>query len=295
MIELRLLRYFVAVAETEHIGRASERLHLSPSPLSRQIRQLEEITALTLFERQRQRLRITRSGQWLLARARLVLAQVDALERDASRLSKGESGVLRVGFVKTAMWTSVLPSALGAFRARHPDVAIELKNARPAIQLPAVRRGDLDVAFVHEPPADERFACVALGEEPLRLAVARGHALAAKKTIAPADLEGIDWIALRSGRKEQRPNETLLAACARRGFTPNVRFTVSDQETMLGLIAAGMGAGLLPETVGASRLAAGVRLRPIPWLKLTRKLHAVTRGADRSAIAAAFVACLKGG
>ena len=91
MVELRLLRYFVAVAETEHIGHASRRLHVSQSPLSRQIRQLEEATGLTLFERERQRLRITRAGAWMLGRARLILANVAALERDAARLSRGET------------------------------------------------------------------------------------------------------------------------------------------------------------------------------------------------------------
>ena len=293
MIELRLLRYFVAVAETEHIGHAAKLLHVSQSPLSRQIRQLEEITELALFERERQRLRITSAGKWFLGRARIVLGQMDALERDAARLAKGETGTLRIGFVKTAMWSELLPRALGIFRARHPDVAIELKNARPAIQLPAIRRGELDVAFVHDAPTDEGLSCLVLREEPLGLAVPKAHALAKRKTIAPADLEGIDWIALRSARREARSNETLLAACARRGFRPHVRFTVSDQETMLGLIAAGMGVGFLPESSLVSRLATGVKLRPLRWLKLTRGLRAVTRGADVSSITLELITSLR--
>jgi DNA-binding transcriptional LysR family regulator len=292
MIELRLLRYFVAVAETEHIGRAAKVLHVSQSPLSRQIRQLEEATALTLFERDRQRLRITTAGQWLLGRARLVLSHVEALERDAARLSKGEAGTLRIGFVKAAMWSTVLPRALREFRARRADVAVELKGARPGAQLAAIRRGELDVAFVHEAPRDAGLACVVLREEVLCLAVPAEHPLAARKHVVPADLEGMDWVALRSGRREPRRNENLLAACARRGFTPRVRFTVSDQETMLGLVAAGMGVAFLPESVSASRLV-GVTLRQLPWLKLTRGLHAVTRSADLAATTTEFVACLK--
>lgn len=292
MLEIRLLRYYVAVAETEHIGRASKALHVSQSPLSRQIRQLEEATALTLFEREKQRLRITSEGKWLLGRARHILAQVHALERDAARLSRGETGTLRIGFVKTAMWSTLLPQALRAFRAKHSEVDIELKNARPAAQLRAVSRGEIDIAFVHESPTDPALSCLSLKEEALCLVLPAEHALAARRQIAPRDLEGADWIALRTARREHRRNEALLAACAKRGFVPNIRFTVNDQDTMVGLVAAGMGFAFSPESVDTSRIG-GVALRRLPWLKLTRGLRAVTRATNVTAITQEFVGCLK--
>jgi DNA-binding transcriptional LysR family regulator len=292
MLELRLLRYFVAVAETEHVGRAARALHVSQSPLSRQIRQLEEATALTLFAREKRRLRITSQGKWLLGRARHVLSQMQALERDAVRMSKGEVGTLRIGFVKTAMWSTLLPKALRQFRSTHADVAVELRSARPAVQLKAIARGALDVAFVHNPPTDGGLSCIVLRDEPLCLAVGDEHPLATRRHISPQDLEGVDWIALRAARREQRGNEALLAACARRGFVPNIRFTANDQETMAGLVAAGIGVGFLPESVRASR-PAGVTLRRLPWLKLKRALRAVTRSTNLSAIASDFVSCLK--
>src|SRR4051794_29510551 len=121
-LEPRLLRYFVTVAETEHVGKASKLLHISQSPLSRQIRQLEETTGLALFARERQRLHLTNAGRWLLPRARDVLAHLESLEREAARHAAGEVGRLRIGFVKTAMWTEVLPRALRRFRARRSDV-----------------------------------------------------------------------------------------------------------------------------------------------------------------------------
>ena len=292
MIELRLLRYFVAVAETEHVGRASKLLHVSQSPLSRQIRQLEEATRLALFERERQRLRITTDGRWLLGRARALLAQAETLERDALRLARGEVGTLRIGFVKTAMWTALLPRALRRFRAKHGSVVVELRSARTLVQLAALRAGELDVGFVHDAPPDDGVACHVATEEPLCLALPAGHALAERRRVTPADLDGMDWIALETGLRERTRNEALLAACERRGFTPTVRFSARDQDTIIGLVAAGMGAAFLPESAGASRRA-GVVLRALPWLKLSRALRAVTRVANVPRVAKEFVDCVK--
>lgn len=210
--------------------------------------------------------------------------------RDAARLARGEAGAIRIGFVKTAIWTSVLPRALRQFRAKHPHVKLELKNARPAAQLRAIARGELDLAFVHEAPKGEAFTSHALREDPLALAVPADHALAARKAIAPKDLEGADWIALAASRRGG--SDQLLAACAKRGFVPNVCFTAHDQETVLGLVSSGMGLAFLPESIRASR-ATGVVLRQLPWLEMSRSLHVVVRSGHVSAATTAFAACLK--
>src|ERR1700733_15338260 len=118
MLELRLLRYFVAVAEVEHVGRAAEALHISQSPLSRQLRQLEEQLGLRLFDRERQRLRLTHAGRWLLRESRRLLEHAERLQKEAAQVARGAWGSLRIGFVKSAMWTGVLPHALRAFRVR---------------------------------------------------------------------------------------------------------------------------------------------------------------------------------
>jgi len=116
MIELRLLRYFVAVAEAGHVGRAAERLHISQSPLSRQIRQLEDQLGLVLFDRERRRFRITKTGRWFLEEARDLLSHADRLARDVDRYGRGETGRVSIGFVQSAMWSSVLPVALRRFQ-----------------------------------------------------------------------------------------------------------------------------------------------------------------------------------
>jgi DNA-binding transcriptional LysR family regulator len=292
MIETRLLRYFVTVAETEHIGKASKVLHVSQSPLSRQIRQLEDATGLLLFERERQRIRITSDGKWLLERARRVLAELQGLERDAGRRARGEAGTLRVGFVKTAMTSGLLPRGLKRFREQHADVDVELQSARSAEQLEALLRGALDVALIHEATSDARLACRLLREEPLSLVVPATHPLAKRKAIVPADLHGCPWIALRAAPREANANDALLAACHRLGFAPRVAFAAHDQETVLGLVAAGMGVAFLPESFGATR-AADVTVRRLPWLEAHRRLYVLTRVADVSRITTEMLACLQ--
>ncbi|MGH8425309.1 MAG: LysR family transcriptional regulator, partial [Pseudomonas fluorescens] len=116
MIDIRQLRYFVAVAEEEHVGRAAERLHISQSPLSRQIAQLEERLGLTLFERSQQRIRLTRDGQTFLAETRALLTHANRLESLGKRLGRGEEGGLCIGYIENAMHAGVLPNALRVLR-----------------------------------------------------------------------------------------------------------------------------------------------------------------------------------
>jgi DNA-binding transcriptional LysR family regulator len=288
MIDLRLLRYFVAVAEVEHVGRAAEALGISQSPLSRQLRQLEELLGLRLFDRERQRLRRTGAGDWLLRESRGLIERAEQLERDAARVARGDSGRTRIGFVKSALWTGALPAALRSFRSKRPAVSIELRSATSEAQTTAVQRGDLDLGVVHEVSPHADLIHQELLSEPLLLAIGAQHRLARIKTIAPKDLDGADWIVLAP---KPGKHERFIGACGRAGFVPTVRFDAGDQSTVLGLVAAGMGLALLPKS--AERvLPVGVTLRELPWLRLCRSLHAIRRADDASPFAGEISACL---
>jgi DNA-binding transcriptional LysR family regulator len=288
VIDLRLLRYFVAVAEVEHVGRAAAALHISQSPLSLQLRQLEDSLGLRLFDRERQRLHLTSAGRWLLGESRILLERAEQLERDAARVARGDSGSVRIGFVKSAVWSGVLPAALRTFRSKRPGVSVGLRSASSATQVAAVLRGDLDVGLVHDVPPHEDLVHVELRSEPLLLALSSEHALARRASLAPKDLDGADWIVLAP---EPGKHERLLAACGRAGFVPTVRFEASDQATVLGLVDAGMGLALLPKS--AERVApGGVVLRRLPWLRLSRSLHAIRRRAAASPFATEIHASL---
>src|SRR5690348_7560262 len=134
MLDLRQLRYFVAVAEAEHVGRAAERLHISQSPLSRQIAQLEKNLGLTLFERSQQRIRLTSDGRVFLTEAHALLRHADRLENLGRRLGRGEEGGLCIGYVADAMHTGVLPSALRTLRDQRPGIHVALYDQESAEQ-----------------------------------------------------------------------------------------------------------------------------------------------------------------
>src|SRR5881275_1522994 len=149
-MELRHLRYFVAVAEELHFRRAAERLHMSQPPLSQQIRRLEDEVGATLFVRNQRRVELTAAGQAYLARARDILAAVEDAAREARRVQRGEVGRLDVGFVGSAMY-SVVPELLRAFRERFPDVGLRLRELGTAEQLRRLEDGRLDVGFLRPP------------------------------------------------------------------------------------------------------------------------------------------------
>src|SRR5215470_3343253 len=152
-MELRHLRYFVAVAEELHFGRAAIRLHMAQPPLSQQIRQLEQEIGVTLLNRTKRRVELTPAGRAFLEEARRTLAQAERSVRTAQRASRGETGFLAIGFVPTAD-LDVLPRVLRAWRRRCPDVEVELSALSPAQQVEALREGRIQVGILR-PPIDD--------------------------------------------------------------------------------------------------------------------------------------------
>ncbi len=292
MLELRLLRSFVAVAETEHVGRAAERLHISQSPLSRQVRQLEAQLGLVLFRREKQRIRLTDAGRWLRVEARALLDRASGLEREAGRRAQGETGTLAVGFVRTAMWSRLLPSALRRFRRAHPDVRVDLRVLASEGQFEELRRGDLDLGLVHTLPRDADLSAVELTVEPFLLALPRGHSLARRRRLAAGDLDGQAGVVL-SRAVHALGYDRLVAAAGRAGFVLEVRAEGSDHATVLGLVESGAGIALVPAS--ARRAGRGVVFRELPWFPLTTRLLLVRRSGPQPPLAAALAATLLAG
>jgi DNA-binding transcriptional LysR family regulator len=294
MLELRLVQSFVAVAEAEHVGQAAVRLHISQSPLSRQIRQLEQQLGLELFKREKRRVRLTDAGRWLLGEARELLERGARLERDAGRAAHGEIGRLAIGFVKSALWGGRVPGALRRFGVRHPEVRLELRNHESASQIELLRRGELDLALVHAAPRAPDLVCELLVDEPYLLAVPRTHALARPRRghrLAPGDLEGAPWVTLARGQ-HPAAHDRLLAACGRAGFVPEIRAEVSDHATLLAMVEAGLGLALLPGSARPARAAAHVVFHRLPWFRARSRVELVRRKSGASTPALAFAALL---
>lgn len=292
-MELRHLRYFVAVAEDLHFGRAAARLHIAQPPLSRQIRDLERELGAELFARVKGRVSLTHAGRAFLVEARRTLAQAERARATAQRAARGEVGRLRVGFVEAATYSGVLADVLGLFRARHPDVGLELFELSSLQQTEALREGRVEVGVLHSLPYDaaEWLGVERLTDDPMIVALPSGHRLARRPTLPLAALAAEPLLLLR------RPDgpglhDRIIAACQAAGFSPAVAQQAGQLQTLVGLVAAGAGVTFVPGSLEALRRP-GVVYRRVAGLGLDMGLWAVWRLAEESPVAARFLDALR--
>jgi DNA-binding transcriptional LysR family regulator len=246
-MELRHLRYFVAVAEELHFGRAAQRLGMAQPPLSQQIRRLELEIGVQLLQRTKRRVQLTEAGQAFLEGARGALRQVDRAVEVAQRASRGEVGKLAIGFLGAAAY-SLLPSILIAFRHRYPDVEVKLHELKTSELVAALRGGQVQVGFVRLPLQDELLAVEPILREELVVALPERHPLASRARISFRDLSQEAFLMpprqLAPGFHEQ-----VLNLCRQAGFTPKLGAEASQLQTIINLVAAGMGITLVAESV----------------------------------------------
>ena len=259
-MELRHLRYFLAVADELHFGRAAARLHISQPPLSQQIRQLEEELGFDLFLRTRRRVRLTDAGHAFREEAQAVLERLAKATLAAQRVARGETGALAVGFVASATY-AVLPRLYRRFRERQPGVSLTLSEMSTAEQVEALRAGQIQVGLARTPVGDEALAAEPLREEPLVLALPARHRLAARRALALRALADEPFVLFP---REPRPGwvDVVQAACRGAGFRPIVAQEVLELSAAVTLVAAGIGVTLVPESAQALRIG-GVVYRPL--------------------------------
>lgn len=291
-VELRHLRYFVAVAEELSFTRAAQRLHIAQPPLSMQIRRLERTLGAELFDRSRREIALTAAGEALLTEARRLLVQVDQALRAAQQAGAGDVGRLTVGFVPSAS-NAALPAYVRAFRARHPRVELFLRELPPDDLVTALHNGGVDVCFLYLPFADERLATRTVEREPLIAVLPADHRLAAGPRAAPLAVSALrdEPFVLPARHRMPGLNARVLEACRRAGFEPlAVQKDVWLIQTMLGLVAAGLGVALVPGSVRNLRRA-GVSFRRLDTA-IDVELGAFWRADDRSPTLRNFVALL---
>jgi len=261
-MELRHLRYFVAVAEELNFRRAAERLHIGQPPLSIQIRALEEDIGARLFERSKRRVALTEAGSRFLRRAREILAAAGEAADEARRAARGEIGSLRVGFTSSLPYTSTLPDVLHAYRRRYPDVELQLKEMFTTDQLVAIAAGTLDVGLVRYVGGEVPAGVVLrpIGSDPLCLVVNAAHPLAARPSLRFSDLAGEGFISFPAGVGTGLP-DILRRLCQQAGFEPRIVQTAREATTQVGLVGAGLGMALLPAPLACIRLP---RVRYVP-------------------------------
>jgi len=250
-MNLKRLKYFVAVAEELHFGRAAARLHMAQPPLSQQIRSLEEELGATLFERSTRSVKLTRAGEILLPEARRLTADADALARLMAEHRSGVTGELRVGFVDSASY-SVMPEFLRAYRERWPGIRFELHTMTSDIQQAALLAGELDVGIARTRSSSVDIAHTVILEERLFLAVATTHPLAKRKSVRLASLSDEAFLGFNRSASPMLSAEvaTLLAA-ANINYEPIIE--AEEYTTIIGLVAAGEGIAIVPAGVRSFR------------------------------------------
>jgi DNA-binding transcriptional LysR family regulator len=244
MIELRHLRYFIAVAEELHFGRAADRLHMAQPPLSQQIRQLEAELGFQLLYRTKRSVQLTEAGQVFLEDCRKILRQLDQAIRTGQQASRGELGQLAIAFVSSAAY-NVLPSILQAFRAAMPQVRLELHELTTDQQVQWMQDGRIDVGFVRPPIEAEQLQLMTIFREPLVVALPIAHPLVEQAQVSLASLASEPFILfprpLAPGLYDQ-----IISLCQQAEFSPNVVQEAIQMQTIVSLVASEIGIAIVP-------------------------------------------------
>ncbi|MGF1673745.1 MAG: LysR family transcriptional regulator [Rivularia sp. (in: cyanobacteria)] len=246
-IELRHLRYFLAVAEELNFGRAAERLNITQPSLSRQIQNLEKELKTILFERNQRQIKLTVPGQIFLIEVEQILVRFDQGIRIINRASRGEIGQLTVGFQGSSVY-DIIPISIKAFRDRFPEVEVIMQPMETSQQVIAIAENNLDVGFVIPPITDANLKVEILLEEPLVLALPENHPLASQSEI-PITALANEPLVLASRDRGCGLHEQIFDIYQRVGLRPNVVCAAREMQVMLGFVAAGMGISLLPSHV----------------------------------------------
>jgi DNA-binding transcriptional LysR family regulator len=260
-MELRHLRYFVAVAEELHFGRAAVRLHMGQPPLSQQIKALEHELGIQLFRRTTRKVELTEAGEAYLRRVRPVLAEVDEAGREARSVAAGTTGRLAIGCVGSATY-SLLPRLVRGLGEELPgiDFAFEGEMLVPD-QVRALNERRLDIALLRPPVLDPALSVEVLRHDRLVVAVPTDHPLAARKRLKVGDLAPCDLV-VHTGRRGSVMHDLVATLCRKAGFEPRFRTEVSETSTLVTLVAGGLGVAIVPAPVTSLNLA-GVTYRPL--------------------------------
>lgn len=259
-VELRHLRYFLAVAEELHFGRAAERLGIAQPPLSQQIKSMEELVGHALFER-KPRVRLTPAGEALLDVARRTLAQVEEGLDLARRAGRGEEGKVTVGFAASIL-TTTLPEILRTYRERYPGVELRLLELSSAAQAAALADGSIDVGFVREAVGQGGgLLCEPVFREEFVAVLPPSHALAKRRQLPLGDLAEEPFVHFPRAVAPALFDQ-IAEACRRAGFRPRVVQEAREWLTILGLVEAGLGVSLVPSSFCMLQWG-GVQYRPL--------------------------------
>jgi DNA-binding transcriptional LysR family regulator len=290
-MELRHIRYFVAVAEEGHVTRAAERLGIQQPPLSQQIRALEDELGVQLFRRKPRGVELTDAGTAFLQHATSILAQVDQALASTRRTARGEQGRLVVGFTSSAPFNPFVPRVIRTFRERAPLVALALEESGSADLVQRLRREEIDVAIIRSRVADASgLEIKTILNEEMLVALPTGHEFAkgsSKKRKAPLQIGSLAKETFVLYKRPGGPGlyDTIIAACRDAGFSPRVSQEAPRIISTLNLVAAGLGVSIVPASLQ------GFQMEGVVYRRLTGSAHlraplilACRRGENSAAV-----------
>lgn len=244
-LELRQLRYFVAVAEREHISIAAEKLQVAQSAVSRQIANLEDELGVKLFERIGRNVKLTPIGKVFYEHTLESLKAIDFAQKQIEEYLNPEEGTIKIGF-PTSLASFLLPTIISAFKKEHPTVSFQLRQGSYRYLIQAVKDRELNLAFLGPVPANEESIDMKiLFTENIAALVPENHRLANKKEIQLADLHKDPFVVFP---RDYILHQVAVEACKSVGFTPHITTMGEDLDALKGLVAAGIGVSLLPES-----------------------------------------------
>lgn len=286
-IELRHLRYFIAVAEELHFGHAAARLNISQPPLSQQIQILEQQVGARLLARTNRSVSLTPAGKQFLADSRQILSQVNDAAARAARLHQGETGELRIGFTSSAPFIKAVSDTLSSFRQRYPDVHILTRETNTREQIAPLNEGTLDLGLMRNTQLPDTLAWQRILREPLLALIHRDHPLAAQASVSLAELASEPFVFF-DPHVGTGLYDDILGLMRRYQLAPMIAQEVGEAMTIIGLVAAGMGVSILPASFHR------VQLNEMRWVPI-READAVSemwlvwsKHHEQSAAAARF-------
>jgi len=292
-MELRHLRYFVAVGEEQHYGRAAKSLRVAQPALSRQIQDLEQEIGFRLFDRLPRGVKISDAGKLFLDDARRILQEINDATARAKRIASGLAGTLRIGFLESISWHGIIPDSIKDFRERRPDVELQLKALTSLEQIAAIQSGSLDAGFaVPLANPDHGLAHFQVGVTKTVLAVPKGHALTKLKKIRLRDLVDVPFIWFP---KWAIPNayDRLMAACISGGLTaPRIVQETAIENMRLSLVQCGVGVAFVTSD-SRWRCPPGVVILPVTDLNVAFLFALMWRKDNNSPLLAEFAGDVK--
>ena len=291
-MDIRHLRYFVAVAEELHFTRAAARLGIRQPPLSLQIKQLEAEIGAPLFRRLSRGVELTEAGRLFLDEARAILSRLDYALVDARRRARGECGRIRMGFAGATYFQPLIPAAIRAYRTRHPDVVLSPEQSNTPALITGLHEGRIDVAFIRPPiEPDARLRVLDLIDEEMVIAVPAGHPL---DTGAPLPLAALatEPFILFPREIGHGLHDSIIAACLAAGFTPKLGQDAPQISSIIPMVAAGFGVSVVPRSVTQIH-ADGIVYRPIADAAPRAPISLAWRSDDRSVAVGNFITAVR--